>query len=101
MRTGPGHADDTVPATPAVSYRTSFDELQSVGPSLYWLESGSGTGSQVAEWSSAAGTKVWGAPVGSAIHAYGGGSYAVVDGVIWAVDPGSSRAGPLGQPVAT
>ncbi|HEY0699724.1 MAG TPA: prolyl oligopeptidase family serine peptidase, partial [Micromonospora sp.] len=77
------------PAREAVRASVGFDQLRAVGDSLYWLESRPESGTTtLVRWhpeSGAADVTPSGFEVGSDVHAYGGGAFAITDGGTWCV----------------
>ncbi|BCJ74607.1 peptidase [Catellatospora sp. IY07-71] len=64
----------------------SYDSLAAGPAGLHWVESVPDAGhSVVATWSPSAGTMLGEPPVGSRVHAYGGGAYAVAGADTWVV----------------
>jgi dipeptidyl aminopeptidase/acylaminoacyl peptidase len=77
-----------VTAEHAVEASLAFDELRLVGDSVLWIETRprGGGARMLVQWCAALGSRDLTPPgfdVGSGIHAYGGGSYATVPGVVW------------------
>ncbi|RAO14997.1 Acylaminoacyl-peptidase [Micromonospora noduli] len=88
MRLGDRIAE--VPVDDAVRASVSYDQLRTGDDGLYWLETrpDAGEGTTVTRWRSGEGThdvSPKGFDVASGVHAYGGGSFAVVEGTLWCV----------------
>lgn len=73
----------------AVRASLSYDQLRAGDDGLYWLETHpEGGGTTVTRWRSEEGKRVVspaGFDVTSNVHAYGGGSFAAVEGTLWCV----------------
>ncbi|MFF0123799.1 prolyl oligopeptidase family serine peptidase [Micromonospora arida] len=88
MRLGDGIAELSV--DDAVRASVSYDQLRAGDDGLYWLETraDAGGGTTVTRWRSGEGNRdvsPAGFNVASGVHAYGGGSFAVVEGTLWCV----------------
>jgi dipeptidyl aminopeptidase/acylaminoacyl peptidase len=68
----------------------ALDELQVFEDMLFWLESGR-SGSSITSWSPQHGAEAHAFSAGSSAHSYGGGSFTVLDGVLFAVESGSGQ----------
>src|SRR5688500_13421567 len=64
----------------------SFDALSSAQGSLAWIETGSGGLPAVVTWSPGQQPTKLPVPIGSSLHAYGGGAVAFANGGFWFVN---------------
>ncbi|MEU8186113.1 S9 family peptidase [Micromonospora carbonacea] len=86
-------ADAPIAAVDAVRGSVSYDQLRIFDGSLYWLETrpDAGGAATLARWQPGEEMRNVGPAnfhIGSAVHAYGGGSFVVVDGDLWCVGEG-------------
>lgn len=74
----------------AVCASVSYDQLRTGADGLYWLETRpeAGGGATVTRWRPGEGKRdvsPEGFDISSGVHAYGGGSFAVIEGTLWCV----------------
>lgn len=80
-------SDGATPATGPPAWASgAYDSLAASPAGLHWVERVPTAGHDVvATWSPSGGTVLGSVPVGSAVHAYGGGAFAVTDRGTWVV----------------
>jgi dipeptidyl aminopeptidase/acylaminoacyl peptidase len=81
-----------LPAYGVAERSISFDALTSVGGGLCWVQSGADDeGERFVAWSAGRGETSFPVAIGSSLHAYGGGAYAVENDQLWYVSAGDGQ----------